>query len=129
MLTLRVRTGKFAYQSPQNSHAKQASTGGDNQLASGAVLRVVEQGAREITMRNLKQLLELAQEYRESWNLPGHGVIVFHDGAPQGWVNELRNPESWCPGCIALTRSGSAYRSEGGTEATGALSWQPVAAL
>ncbi|MCW8918940.1 MAG: hypothetical protein OQL08_09025 [Gammaproteobacteria bacterium] len=78
-------------------------------------------------MKNLTQLMELAEEYRESWNLPNYGLIVFHDGAPQGWVNELCNPESWCPGCIAITRSGGAYRATGGNESAGAISWQPVA--
>lgn len=77
----------------------------------------------------MRNLTDLAEEYRDSWNLPGHGAVVFYDDEARGWTAELNRPESWCPGCIAITSGGSAYRAEGGNDYDGAKTWQPVATL
>lgn len=51
------------------------------------------------------------------------GVVVFHKTQVQGWVNELRNPEEWEPGCIAINEDGDMFMTVGGNAQTGAESW------
>jgi hypothetical protein len=41
----------------------------------------------------------------------------------QGWVNKLRNPEHWQPGCIAVAEDGKTWTAFGGNEQDGALLW------
>ncbi len=52
-------------------------------------------------------------------------VIIFYDNV-QGWVNELRDPEHWQPGCIAIDICGNKWIANGGNNSEGAKSWQPV---
>lgn len=54
------------------------------------------------------------------------GVIVFHGRELQGWVNRLRNPEHWVPGCIALDCDGKQYVATGGDAYNGAQHWEPI---
>nr|WP_152567246.1 hypothetical protein [Cupriavidus metallidurans] len=51
-------------------------------------------------------------------------IVVFEDKA-QGWVNELRNPERWQPGCVALDEQGRSWTTIAGNERDGALMWLP----
>jgi hypothetical protein len=53
------------------------------------------------------------------------GIIVFFDGQVQGWVNELRNPEHWQTGCIAVNEAGDTWVTVGGDEPNGAKMWMP----
>jgi hypothetical protein len=43
--------------------------------------------------------------------------------AVAGWSNELRNPERWVPGCIALNEDGKLWEAKGGDEWYGADAW------
>jgi hypothetical protein len=54
------------------------------------------------------------------------GVIVIHDGIVSSWVNELRDPEHWEPGCTAIDVAGNQWVSVGGNRQRGAERWQPV---
>ncbi|WP_244131269.1 hypothetical protein [Burkholderia gladioli] len=54
------------------------------------------------------------------------GVVVLYSGEVQGWVNVLRNPEHWRPGCIAVDEAGRQWMTVAGTEREGALLWLPV---
>lgn len=54
-----------------------------------------------------------------------NGVIIVFDGLAQGWVNELRNPETWRPGCIAVDESGNSWIAIGGNDQDGASTWMP----
>ena len=56
---------------------------------------------------------------------PG-GVFVFPDGEYQGWMNELRDPHKWIPGCIAVDESGRMCESIGGNDQDGAETWQEI---
>lgn len=49
----------------------------------------------------------LAREWRENQGYVGKGgvIIIFQDNV-QGWVNELSDPQSWIPGCIAVDDEG-----------------------
>lgn len=51
------------------------------------------------------------------------GVIILHEKKVQGWVNKLRNPESWMPGCIAVKENGDCYVAQGGNRYDGAERW------
>lgn len=53
------------------------------------------------------------------------GVVVFFEGTPQGWVDELRNPEEWQPGSIAVDESDTEWIAHGGDNQNGAASWIP----
>ena len=66
----------------------------------------------------------LAYQWREKWGYIGRaGVVVIYDGEVQGWVNELRNPEHWRPGCIAIDEGGRSWTTIIGTDQDGALMW------
>lgn len=64
------------------------------------------------------------RRYREQETLVGErGVVVFFQGEVQGWVNQLRNPEHWQPGCIAVDEQGRMWTTIEGSERNGALMW------
>lgn len=77
-------------------------------------------------MTTLVESLAVAQSWREQWGYVGRGgVVVVLNGEVQSWVNVLRNPEHWRPGCIAIDESSRSWTSIIGTEADGALLWLP----
>lgn len=70
--------------------------------------------------------LETAHLWRAQNGYIGRGgVIVIFDGLAQGWVNELRNPETWRPGCIAVDETGYSWIAVGGDDQDGASKWMP----
>lgn len=72
-------------------------------------------------------MIKKANEWRaKNPELKG-GVIVIHNRKVQGWVNELRNPESWVAGCIAIDADGHQYRATGGDDYNGAERWELIA--
>ena len=79
-------------------------------------------GATEKTMS-----LSATQEWRKEFGYTGKGgVIVICNGVVQGWVNELRDPDHWQPGCIAIDESGRRWEAVGGDNQKGAESWKLV---
>lgn len=71
-----------------------------------------------------KQIFKQARDYRDSIGKLG-GVVIFYDGEIQGWVNELRDPDQWVPGCIALG-DGAQWVASGGDKEHGATHWLPL---
>lgn len=70
---------------------------------------------------------QLASKYLdERPQLQGRGVVVLFQGQVSGWMNELRNPEEWEPGCIAVDRRGNQYLAIGGDSYRGATAWNWV---
>lgn len=70
--------------------------------------------------------IEVARRYREAEQRVGSGgVVVLFEGEVQGWVNALRNPESWRPGCIAVDEQGRSWTAVAGNDQDGALMWLP----
>lgn len=70
---------------------------------------------------------ELAKTWREKHGYIGKGgVIVIFDGVVNSWVNELRNPEHWLPGCLAIDEDGNQWIAKGGGKRKGAESWQKL---
>lgn len=73
------------------------------------------------------QNIQLATEYMdERPRLLGRGVVVIFKGQVAGWMNELRSPEEWEPGCIAVDRRGNQYLAIGGDSYHGATAWRSV---
>jgi len=67
---------------------------------------------------------EEARLYREGINQVGTGgVVVFFNGELQGWVNELRDPQQWMAGCIAIDEAGRRWQTIAGDNYNGALTW------
>src|SRR5690606_31007938 len=70
----------------------------------------------------------IAAKWREQNGYVGKGgVVTVFDDQVCGWTNELRNPEHWTPGAIAVDESGNQWEARGGDEQSGALRWEPVA--
>ncbi|WP_323144904.1 hypothetical protein [Massilia phyllosphaerae] len=70
--------------------------------------------------------IEAAKQWRERFGYVGRaGVIVVYDGEGQSWVNELRNPEHWRPGCVAVDEAGNTWTAVAGDEQNGASMWMP----
>jgi hypothetical protein len=71
-----------------------------------------------------------AISWREEHGYVGRGgVVVIFEGAVNGWVDRLRNPDHWRPGCIAVDEQGRTWSTTGGTEQGGALMWLPNEAI
>jgi hypothetical protein len=67
---------------------------------------------------------DIALQWRKETGRVGHGgVVVLFNGKVQGWVNTLRNPDHWQPGCIAVDEEGRTWTTIAGNERDGALMW------
>lgn len=63
-----------------------------------------------------------ADQWRDNNDLTG-GIVVFFESQIQGWVNVLRDPQQWQPGCIAVDEAGSEFVATGGNSYEGADQW------
>jgi hypothetical protein len=69
---------------------------------------------------------DTATRWRQANGYVGRGgVVVIFDGDVQSWVNSLRNPDHWQPGCVAVDEEGRTWTSIAGNERNGALMWLP----
>lgn len=75
----------------------------------------------------LPYLLIQAREWREQEGHSG-GVVVIYNGEVAGWMDRLRDPEHWCPGCLAVSKRGGVWRAHHGDDYTGAREWVRVLA-
>lgn len=57
------------------------------------------------------------------------GVVVVFGGKVNSWVNDLRNPEAWVPGCIAVDEHGNQWEAMGGNPDDGAERWEALASV
>lgn len=66
-----------------------------------------------------KDLIDAAHCWREQRGYVGAGgvVVIFSDEV-QGWVNELRDPHHWVPGCFAVNESGQVFQTVAGDATT-----------
>ncbi len=68
-----------------------------------------------------------ARRYRQKIrpDLASHGVVVINrSGEACGWVNCLRDPSHWEPGCRAVDVNGSQWLAVGGNDYDGAERWE-----
>ncbi|AGR67549.1 hypothetical protein Y037_4090 [Burkholderia pseudomallei MSHR983] len=50
------------------------------------------------------------------------------DGSVQSWGNELRDPEHWQTGCVAVDEQGRTWAALSGDDRNGARTWVPTIA-
>lgn len=74
---------------------------------------------------DLERIKDEADLYRANCDLKG-GVVVVFEYEVSGWVNELRDPQHWEPGCVAVDESGNAWESVGGNPYDGAEEWKQI---
>ncbi|SDR62967.1 hypothetical protein SAMN05445850_8541 [Paraburkholderia tuberum] len=75
-------------------------------------------------MESMATPIDIAHRWRQENGYVGRGgVVVLFDGEVQNWVNKLRNPEHWQPGCIAVDEQGHTWTAIAGSERNGALMW------
>ncbi|MCF7964194.1 MAG: hypothetical protein K9L79_01505 [Methylobacter tundripaludum] len=78
-------------------------------------------------MNDLAHIRTLTAQWRQEQGYADKGgVIVVYQNEVQGWVNELRDPQHWTPGCIATDSVGNQWKAAGGNEQDGAAEWQPI---
>lgn len=73
--------------------------------------------------------LVAAQQYREERvdeqpYLGGGVVVVNRAGTAAGWMDRLRDPQNWEPGCRAVAVDGTQWLAVGGNDSWGAGSWE-----
>jgi hypothetical protein len=77
-------------------------------------------------MENSATPIGIANRWREEQGYAGRGgVVVLFNGEVQSWVNKLRNPNHWQPGCVAVDEEGHTWTAIAGDEGAGALMWLP----
>lgn len=77
------------------------------------------------TIMNIETAINNAMQWRLDTGRTS-GIVVIHGDTVQGWVDKLRDPEHWCPGCIAIDAGGNAWVSTGGNDEQGAQRWVPT---
>lgn len=70
--------------------------------------------------------IQVAHHWRIREGYVGRGgVVVVFDGRAAGWMNELRDPQNWEPGCIGVDEAENTWTATGGDPQTGATRWMP----
>lgn len=106
-------------------------------MKSGAAKNVYQAVARAQLTREylVVTLAKKATAWRVRDNKVGRGGIVVFPPVDStrpagidrlevaGWSNELRNPERWVPGCLAVNEAGECWEARGGDEQHGADAW------
>lgn len=82
---------------------------------------------------NVKSLLKKSENYRKKkYGTPEGGAVVFvrknigGRWAACGWVNTIRDPNHWEPGCIAIDSAGNVWETRGGDNWNGAVEWAAI---
>jgi len=73
---------------------------------------------------------KLVDDFRQDRPHLKGGVVVIHSTKVVGWkvaswMNKLRDPQSWSPGCIAVHQDGRSWLAVGGNPKDGARKWHP----
>lgn len=93
---------------------------------------VIEQNALDQKLANVRAE---AAHYRAVWNYPTGVVVIvgtrslgWMNAVAVGWMNELRDPKNWEPGCLAVDPAGRVFEAIGGNAYDGAREWAEVTA-
>jgi hypothetical protein len=73
----------------------------------------------------MQKHIETAKRFREVFDRE-RGVVVIFEGEVAGWMDTLRDPNHWMPGCIAVDVDGNTWLATGGNDYDGATHWDPV---
>lgn len=73
----------------------------------------------------LEKIIVLATRWRQDSGRMG-GLVVVYRGDVQGWINELRDPQHWVPGCVAINDHNQCWQSIAGDDNHGSLMWLPI---
>lgn len=78
-----------------------------------------------------REYRQAADRYRADNQMPGGLVLIYpvesdHLCGVCGWINELRDPNHWEPGVIAIDEHGNFYKAVGGDKHNGAKHWQEI---
>ncbi|HAR32534.1 MAG TPA: hypothetical protein DCR95_00110 [Desulfobacter sp.] len=70
---------------------------------------------------------KIADEFRQNErpDLKG-GVVVIFENEVSGWMNELRDPQHWEPGCVAIDENNKMWLAVGGNPYDGAMEWRKI---
>jgi hypothetical protein len=102
-------------------HRNLLDAAGLNLLATARTMELDQTGRdRAMHLANVVLAFDWRQQYGY---INKGGVVVVFEGKAQSWVNELRNPEHWQPGCVAVDDTGNAWTAVGGNEQNGAAMW------
>jgi len=72
-------------------------------------------------------VLQKAQLWRDQCQFGDpKGVVILRSGMVSGWMDCLRSPENWIPGCLAVDTDGKIWIAEGGNYRDGAERWEPA---
>ncbi len=71
---------------------------------------------------------DLANEWRRSRGDLTRGLVIVCPGGFEvaGWMDSLRAPLSWVPGCLAVDIDNNVWIAKGGNDYDGARSWAPI---
>lgn len=101
----------------------QDAAAGLKTLAGGQRL-VLDQAGRERAL-HLADVLATYDWRKERGYVGRGGVVVLYAGKINSWVNELRNPDHWVAGAVAVNEAGDSWIAIGGDEQNGATAWKP----
>lgn len=121
----------YVYKCAQCRHAGEVHLPGDAHDGAphecnscGAKVYLEWDGGVTFAADPIKSPVEEAQRWRDEKGYSGcGGVVVIFNGSADAWVDKLRNPDHWQPGCIAVDENGRTWTAIGGTEQDGALMW------
>jgi len=121
----------YVYKCAQCRHAGKVPLRGDahdgapHECSScGAKVYLEWDGGVTFAADLIKSPVDEAQRWRDEKGYAGRGgVVVIFNGSADAWVDKLRNPEHWQPGCVAVDENGRTWTAIGGTEQDGALMW------
>lgn len=74
-----------------------------------------------------KAEIKLAQLWRsENDYARKGGVVIVFNNEVAGWCNELRDPQHWIAGCVAIDEESNCWVAIAGNDYDGALMWLPM---
>lgn len=80
-----------------------------------------------VSAEGLMQNRCIAEDYlADRPQFHGQGVVVIFKGQAAGWMDSLRDPQGWEPGCFAVDADGNQWQAAGGDSYSGAEAWQPL---
>lgn len=94
-------------------------------VTNGEWFPAIDRGKKAlIHTRRMSEAQRKAKCWRDDNGYSGKGgVIVICGDVVQGWANELRDPQHWIPGCIAVAEDGRCHEARGGNDYGGAECW------